>query len=1219
MKILTEEEIVQKYNSYLPVYVKSFAELLDSVGISRDELDARGAKHCVDEDGIVVPGFNKKLAARFPAKPVNRNALRILLLDLSQFFGGETGIHYDPVEPPLGLLYILTCLDKEYGPAVNGKIAKSRFDFDNYNELKQLLEAFKPDIIGARSLTFYSHFFHKTIAAIRNWGIDVPIIAGGPYTTSKYKEVLQDLNIDLAVIGEGEVTFARLVGKILENSGKLPDEETLKGIPGLAFIPGGKRSAKEKGTAFAREVIMLDEFEAGPAGIDVDINRSFDLAYAMFTSGSTGKPKGTLVEHANVVNLVLGLKERIYKNYEGHLEVSMLAPYVFDASVQQLFGALLQGHTLHIVPEWTRADGPGLLHYYKKNKIDISDGTPTHIRLLLESTPASALDPGAARFIIGGEALPQKTVERFLDCFKTNAPKITNVYGPTECCVDSTSFEISKENIHFLDAVPIGKPMPNEHVYILDKKNRLQPVGIAGELCISGDGAARGYLNRPELTAEKFLFFSYKSYKSYRTYSSQKIYKTGDLARWLPDGNIEFIGRMDHQVKIKGHRIELGEIENRLLKHDKIKEAIVITVEKDAEDNENESKDSYLCAYIISEKKFAASELREYLQRDLPDYMIPLNVVQLDRIPLTANGKVNRNALPAAEFTGTAREYAAPTDEVQEALVETWQQVLGIERIGIDDNFFELGGDSIKSIQISARLQERRLKLKISGLFSHPTIRQLSGHVEETGISTPQGPVEGEVVLTPIQRYFFESNFTNRHHFNHSVMLYKKDGLDENIIHKVFMKIVEHHDALRMVYRVEEDRVIQVNRGPGAQGNLFHLEVIDCRGVENLETKIEKEAGRIQGSIDLQEGPLVKLGLFKTKQGDHLLIVIHHLVVDGVSWRILLEDLAAGYRQVENNEKIRFPEKTISFKYWAEKLEQYAESKELSRESDYWRAVEETGIEPLPGDFHVGTPKKKLKYCDTVQLGLNEADTLTLLKDVNQAYNTEINDILLAALGMAIKEWGAVEKVAINLEGHGREEIIEGANISRTVGWFTSQFPVILDMKTGGDLSYVIKSVKETLRRIPNKGIGYGILRYLTPAEKREGLKFKLEPEISFNYLGQFGQEDNHRDSIIRISGMNAGDSTSPGMEMKYALNVNGILVGRELELSFSYNTHEYKKSSIRELVDCCKINLLRIIRHCAGKEETESTPGDLIVDDVELSLEDLDNIKELVELNIEE
>jgi amino acid adenylation domain-containing protein/non-ribosomal peptide synthase protein (TIGR01720 family) len=1154
-------------------------------------------------------------------------------LDLSQFFGSETGIHYDPVEPPLGLLYILTCLDKEYGSAVNGKIAKSRFDFDNYSELKRLLEAFNPDIIGARSLTFYSHFFHKTIAAIRGWGIDVPVIAGGPYTTSKYKEVLQDVNIDLAVIGEGEVTFARLVGKILENSGKLPDEETLKGIPGLAFIPGGKRLAKEKGAAFAREVIMLDEFNAGPAGIDADINRSTDLAYAMFTSGSTGRPKGTMVEHANVVNLVLGLKERIYKNYEGRLNVSLIAPYVFDASVQQLFGALLQGHTLYIVPEWTRADGLGLLQYYKKNKIDISDGTPTHIRLLLESISTSTLNLDAPHFIIGGEALPQKTVERFFDCFNGKAPKITNVYGPTECCVDSTSFEVSKENIHAFDNIPIGKAMPNEQAYIMDKKNRLQPVGIAGELCISGDGAARGYLNRPELTAEKFdRDYRDENQKLLRGVQGggfleksppgrrrQKIYKTGDLARWLPDGNIEFIERMDHQVKIKGHRIELGEIESQLLKHDKIKEAIVITVEKDAEDNENENKDRYLCAYIRSDKEFTAAELREYLQRDLPDYMIPLNVVQLDRIPLTANGKVNRKALPAAEFRGTAREYAAPTDEVQEALVETWQQVLGIERVGIDDNFFELGGDSIKSIQISARLQERRLKLKISGLFSHPTIRQLSGHVEETSISTPQGPVEGGVVLTPIQKYFFESNFTHPHHFNHSVMLYKKDGLDETVIDNVFAGIVGHHDALRMVYRVEEDRVIQVNRGPGAQGNLFHLEVIDCKGVENLETKIEKEAGRIQGSIDLQEGPLVRLGLFETGQGDHLLIVIHHLVVDGVSWRILLEDLAAGYRQVENNEKIRFPAKTVSFKYWAEKLEQYAESKEILRESDYWRAVEETVIEPLPRDFHVGTPKKKLKYCDTVQLGLNEADTLTLLKDVNQAYNTEINDILLTALGMAIKEWGGVEKVSINLEGHGREEIIEGVNISRTVGWFTSQFPVILDMGPAGDLSYKIKAVKEILRRIPNKGIGYGILRYLTPAGKRGGLKFKLEPEISFNYLGQFGQEDNHRDSIIRISTLNAGDSTGPEMEMKYALNVNGILVGRKLELSFSYNTHEYEKSSIRALVDCCKINLRKIIRHCAGKKETESTPSDLIVDDVDISLEDLDDIKGLVELNIEE
>jgi amino acid adenylation domain-containing protein/non-ribosomal peptide synthase protein (TIGR01720 family) len=1205
MKLLTEEEMVQKYNSYMPVHCKCLDDLLKFVGITRDDLEV---KNCIDEGSIAVPGLNKKLRDYFPAKPIDESGkgLKVLLLDLSLFFTSETDIHYNPVEPPLGLLYLLTCLDKEFGTAVNGKIIKSKIDFDSYDELKQLLEEFKPDVIGVRSLTFYSNFYHRTIAVIRNWGIDVPIIAGGPYATSKYREMLQDRNIDLAVLGEGEITFLELIKRVMDNGGKLPDESILKEVRGIAFIPG-KRAAYSP-FAGGRQLFLVDQLQGTlnlqPCGNPKNVNKSCDPAYVMFTSGSTGKPKGIIVEHRSVNNLVLGLKERVYKQYDGQLNVGLVAPYMFDASVQQIFGTLLQGHCLYIVPEDKRGNSAGLIEFYRKNGIDISDGTPIHIHLLRQSLREGKPVPPVKHFIIGGEMLPKIAVEDFLVGFEVDTPIITNVYGPTECCVDSTSFDISKKNVNLMESIPIGKPMPNEQIYILNKKNDVQPIGVVGELCISGSGVSRGYLNRVELTAEKFSPNPFKE--------KERLFWTGDLARWLPDGNIECLGRIDHQVKIRGYRIELGEIESRLLTHPDVKEAVVIPA-----GGGDDEKNSCLCAYLVPAGEVETCKLREYLAEELPVYMIPAYLVILDEMPLNRSGKINRAALPEPQAGANRKEYEAPGNEIEEKLADIWQEVLGMEKIGIDDNFFELGGDSIKSIQISARLQEHRLKMKISDLFSNPTIKQLSKYVRRADTLADQGKVEGRVELTPIQRYFFDGNFTDRHHFNHSLMLYKKDGFDEEIIANVFTKLVEHHDALRMVYQVEEDGVVQVNRG--TEGKLFDLEVIDFRGAEEIEAKIEREAGRIQRGIDLQEGPLVKLGLLKTKQGDHLLIVIHHLVVDGVSWRILLEDLAAGYTQLETGEEIRFPEKTVSFKYWAEKLKEYSESREALKETDYWRVIEETAISPLPGDFEVGKQKKKLKYCDTVNFDLNEADTLALLKDVNQAYNTEINDILLTALGMAVNEWRGVEKVSINLEGHGREEIIEGININRTVGWYTSQFPVILDMSQPGHLSYQIKTVKETLRRIPKKGIGYGILKYLTPPEKEGGLKFRLEPEISFNYLGQFGQGSNDSDSIIRMSEMNDGDRTSPELEQMHALNVNGILVGRKLKFSFSYNMHEYKKASIRELADRCKANLLKIIRHCANKKETESTPSDLIVDGVDLSLEDLDDIKELVELNIEE
>jgi amino acid adenylation domain-containing protein/non-ribosomal peptide synthase protein (TIGR01720 family) len=934
------------------------------------------------------------------------------------------------------------------------------------------------------------------------------------------------------------------------------------------------------------------------------------LAYSLYTSGTTGKPKGALIKHSNVVRLMFN--DKFQFDFSESDVWTLFHSFCFDFSVWEMYGALLYGGKLVIVPRMVSRDTQGFLQLLKEEQVTILNQTPSAFYNLVSLELKQPKRELHLRYIIfGGEALAPARLEEWQAAYPDT--KLINMYGITETTVHVTCKEITRKEIKS-NTCNIGQPIPTLSIYLIDKYLHLVPIGAAGELIVGGEGVARGYLNRPELTSEKFI-------EGTRGLAPL-LYRSGDLARWLANGELEYLGRIDQQVKIRGFRIELGEIENQLLGHDEIKEAAVIS-------KADESGEKCLCAYFASHKALPVSGLREYLSKELPDYMVPAYFTRLEKIPLTSNGKIDRKALPKPGIAIAEENLEAPGNQIEEKLIEIWQQVLGIERIGINNNFFEIGGDSIKAIQISARLQQYGLKMEIRDLFLNPTVKQLSKYIKKIERVIHQEPVEGEVPLTPIQKWFFQSNSTNYHHFNQAVLLYRQEGFDEIVMKNVFKKIVEHHDALRMVYRFNhapsrEAVVLQRNTGidGNGEGKLFDFEVFDYKEAKagDIGTSIREQANRIQASMDLQRGPLVKSGLFKTCSGDHLLIAIHHLVIDGVSWRILLEDFTVGYQQLKEGKDIRFQDKTDSFQYWSQQLREYADSNEILKESAYWKSIEEQEITPLPQGFDILTSpgKNKFKNRESVSLRLNSRETGQLLKEVNRAYGTEINDVLLAALGLAVNDWCGSRKVLVNLEGHGRESIIEDIDISRTIGWYTTQFPVVLDMEKSRDLSYTIKAVKEMLRRIPNKGIGYGILKYLTPAEKRAGLIFTHNPGISFNYLGQFGQEHKSGSGLFQGSGLSVGNTINPELEAAFAIDINGMIGQKgELVLGFSFNKYEYKKSTIEKLVDLYRSNLLKIIRHCTKKQEKELTPSDLTYSDFSIEeLEDLNSkIKDLVDL----
>ena len=904
-------------------------------------------------------------------------------------------------------------------------------------------------------------------------------------------------------------------------------------------------------------------------------NNPNNLAYIIYTSGTTGQPKGAMIEHRNVVRLMFN--DRMQYDF-GEKDVwTMFHSFCFDFSVWEMYGALLYGGKLVVVPSLTAKDPKEYLRLLKKEGVTVLNQTPSAFyRLAQEETIRKGKKLCIRYVIFGGEALKPIMLKAWKEKYPDT--KLVNMYGITETTVHVTYKEIGWNEIE-KDISNIGKPIPSLTTYVMDRNMKLLPIGVIGELCVGGDGLGRGYLNRPELTSEKFVI---------NLYTGERIYKSGDLARFLPNGEMEYYARLDHQVKIRGFRIELGEIEAVLLRNADIKEAVVT-----AKDN---SGDKYLCAYIISDEELKVSMIREHLSKVLPDYMIPSYFVHLDKLPLTSNGKLDRKALPEPDGSiSTGVEYEAPTNETEEKLAGIWQEVLGVERVGINDSFFELGGDSIKAIQVSSKLHAYGMRLEIKEIFTNPRIKELVKQLKVSDKKVDQGMVEGEIPLTPVQKWFFKQKLKYENHFNQAVMIYRKEGFEEGAVKEAFHHIVKHHDALRMVYTRKDDIIIQYNRG--VKEKLYDIEVIDLTGEKEYEKHAQAEAQRIQGSINLEQGPLVKLALIKTMDGDHLLIVIHHLVVDGVSWRIIFEDLAAGYEQAVRGEDIQFPDKSDSYREWAYQLKEYAQGEEVQKEIEFWKDVCGTDVKPLKKDGEI--KESRNKESRTIAIELNEEETEKLLKGTNRAYNTEINDILLTALGYAIKGYTGEDKVLIELEGHGREEIGKGTDINRTVGWFTTIYPVLLDMDKTQDLSLQIKNIKEGLRKIPKKGIGYGVIKYLMPEERKQGINLEVKPEIGFNYLGQFDNDVER--GVFGASRLGTGNSVSAENQRQHAIEINSMVAGGRLSVSFSFDERQFKKETIKAIAESYKESIKEISEHCATKEKSELTPSDLSSEEISI------------------
>lgn len=943
-----------------------------------------------------------------------------------------------------------------------------------------------------------------------------------------------------------------------------------------------------------------------------------NLAYIIYTSGSTGQPKGVAIPHCNVTRLFTATQPWFNFNHEDVW--TWFHSHAFDFSVWEIWGALLYGGRLVVVPYELSRSPAAFYALLLQQGVTVLNQTPSAFRQLMQAEPlvTSNLPLRLRLVMFGGESLEFQSLRPWFDRHG-DTPQLVNLYGITETTVHVTYCPVQPSQIS--PASLIGQPIPDLQLYLLDSRLQPVPLGVPGEIYVGGAGLARGYFNHPALTAERFIPHPYSDRPGAR------LYRTGDLARYRADGSLEYWGRSDQQVKLRGFRIELGEIESTLSQHPHVQDVVVMV-------REDEPGQKRLVAYVVcptysvdcpekqTEEQAVLSDLRRWVQDRLPSYMVPTSFVQLEKLPLTPNGKIDRRVLPPPQLDRLEASYTPARTAVEQTLTAIWREVLGVETVGIHDNFFELGGDSILSIQVIARANQEGLQFTPKQLFQHQTIAELALVVDTAPRAiAPQGLVTGTLPLTPIQHWFFDQPLVERHHWNQSLLLEVPPTLTLPLIEQIVQRLLEHHDALRL--RFQEGKTGWQQWHSGLE------EATPCMQVDLSALPEARQSAAIaslllplQASLDLTAGPLLRLVLFY-RGGDRpnqLLWVIHHLAVDGVSWRILLEDFQTVYqqlqqRELQSEEPLRLPAKTTAFKNWAERLQTYAESDELQSELDTWLSLQQH-TSPLPMDNPEG--ENTVAAIATITTSLDAAETQALLQDIPAVYRTQINDVLLTALAQAFAGWTGSSTLRLDLEGHGREDLFDEIDLSRTVGWFTSLFPVWLNLNPVTEWGDAIQSVKQQLRQIPRQGIGFGLLRYLSST----GAPLRSLPpaQVSFNYLGQIdlGQIDQTFPETIsetaRLRLAPEGLSATQTQVVQglrnprpYLLDVSGLILGGQLQMTWAYSAAIHHPDTIERLAQDFLAALRSLIAHCQSSQPSAYLPSDF--PDVQLSQEQLDSV----------
>jgi amino acid adenylation domain-containing protein/non-ribosomal peptide synthase protein (TIGR01720 family) len=880
------------------------------------------------------------------------------------------------------------------------------------------------------------------------------------------------------------------------------------------------------------------------------------LAYVIYTSGSTGMPKGVMVEHGSVVNLARAMQEELH--LQPGMRTLQFASVGFDAACFEMFNTLLSGGCLVLAAKETLLSGATLEALINKHGISVAVLPPSYLNAMKDSL-------GCLNTVVSAGEPLSRSLALYI---QSKGIRLINAYGPTEgtVCASLTDRPVLDDN-----TVVIGTPVANVPLYVLDERNELVPLGGVGELCIGGVQVARGYLNREALTNERFMI---------NPFAPGRLYKTGDMVRWLPDGNLVYMGRRDEQVKIRGHRIELGEIENVLEEQEVVSKAVVIVKTDDHGHKQ-------LIACVLSNDIVNKERIISFLRGKLPDYMVPAQLITLTSFPVTSSGKVDRKALLAAvkEEQETNMALVAPRNGTERHLATIWQELLGVSPIGIHNNFFELGGDSIITIQVVNRAKHYGYVLQPRDLFLHQTIAELATLLagqEAERIIGEQGYLSGECGLLPVQQWYLTDESNVSDHFIQSIPVEINKAISAEILSTAITHLVSLHDSLRFTYR---NNLGQWQQWYGNDNGTIAVVDLQSTSEDDLAGEIIFWEDKYKHSLSMKEGKLVCAVLFLTPAtipSNRLLMAIHHLGVDVVSWRILLDDLDGLLSDLLAGKQISAVPKSSSYREWYNTLRYYGQTDRLLSQRDYWQqAVDQ--YQPLPADKHY-EGLVRINEMTAYRVRLNKSLTQKLLYEVSQAYQTEVKDLLLSALALTLSEWMQCNRVSVGFEKHGREDISTDIDISHTTGWFTTLSPVSLDASAGKDTGTLIKSIKQQLNEVPDKGLGFGVLKYIN---KEAGLQGKDPWDIIFNYHGQIDNVSSHH-KWIALTGTSSELKLIGNYTMRFKLFVDSVVADNELVIDWLYSTHHFQPSTIKALGTAYIRHLEALINHCMMQREKQ-------------------------------
>lgn len=874
--------------------------------------------------------------------------------------------------------------------------------------------------------------------------------------------------------------------------------------------------------------LQWNEVEENPEAI----NTPEDLIYLIYTSGTSGKPKGAMIEHKSVIRLV---NKANFVNLDESTVILQTGTLCFDAATFEIWGTLLNGGTLYLSDKEKIMDAGNLRAMIQAEKINTMWLTVSLFnQLAIEDVHAF---DSLENLLIGGEQISEKHV-RYL---RENNPsiRIINGYGPTETTTFATTYPITDYPME--DNTPIGKPINNTQIYIADG-DMLCGIGMPGEILIAGDGVARGYLNQPELTAKSFIS---------NPFEDGKLYCSGDLGRWREDGNIEYLGRVDEQIKLRGFRIELREVEAVISKYQGIQDVVVRLKETDAQ--------KILFAYVVAKDKVDIEKLRSQIRQELPDYMIPAAMLQIEKIPVTANGKTDMRALPEIQFADL-HAYVAPANERENQIVALFEKVLGYSPVGMKDNFFEIGGDSIKAIRLVSKLKDLNYSISMREIVRLreveliiKNLRKVENHMEYS-----QEEVTGIVEMSPVQRKFFSWKLPNPCHFNQCLMLQAKGVVNISAIKESLQALVKHHDMLRAVFSNGEQMIIRAEESGSIALPVFDVKEMDQ---ETRSSFIENKNTEIQSSMDLSQGALIKAAVYFMEEETHLLICIHHLVVDGVSWRILLEDFENGYRQFLQKGEISLPLKTMSYRDWIQERKAYCNTEKVKSQKDYWKQI----ISQFACGRVEQDGKNRNSGYEIIKITMDEESTRCMLNCSAKTCKGDMNALLLTCLGIAARKFHGGNQLLVRLENHGRTEFTPQVCVSRTVGWFTSMYPVLI--KVWDSLEDTLKNTMEMLNLIPDYGMGYDWFS-----------KGDEDIDISFNYLGEIIQEKEERGYFIKSQ---YSSGTAVAKENIFSnIIFNCLIENGQFKIELWYDSSKFAQESMGKLLSSYEEALEEVMKY---------------------------------------